>query len=948
MTAFPQVRLKVHILILAGLLSLSPIAKADSTHIPTALVIHSYNIEYAWTADVHSGILQRINSMDKAHLVYTEFLDWKRFPDEALVARALSVLSYKYRGKPIDVIIVTDDKALETVVRNRNELFEGIPIVFTGVYREALPSLVGSERGITGIFEDQDVKTTIRYALGIQPRARAAYIVSDINESGQAVESRLAEALKAIAPTLRVISLSDLPIEAIEKRVQGFSPEDVLFIGSYSIDSEGTTFTGETLIGKIASASKAPVYVLNTHHLGTGALGGNLLSPYLLGVAAGDLAVRILAGESADAIKPHTTGIHTPLFDQKVADRFGLSGFPPNASFINREQSIFQKYRWEISGIALVFLLLVVFIQILALNVRKTKMIASDLAARNDELVSLKAHLEASEERFRLCAIGSNDALWDWDASSGKAYRSDRWYEMTGYQRDRLAEDDIPSLIHPDDRKRFKAAAVRHTSGETSQLSDEVRIKCADGSWKWILIRGRALHGADGSITRFAGSITDIDVRKQERAEIESLAYYDQLTSLPNRARAMAIAEEAMDETPDGQICALLLVDIDDFKFVNDTYGHSTGDKILLYVASALSSLSNETIKIARVSGDEFVVIASRTTALAADRLGGLIVKLVSRKVEIDGRFHYPSVSVGVATWPDHGTNFDELLGKADAALHRAKAMGKGRHLVFDEDIRLSLVKRMRLESGLRSALDNKEIYVAYQPQVSIQTGGISGFEALARWTSDSYGEISPASFIPIAEATGQIDRIGMFVLRSAIEFVKRAEPLGISDFTVSVNISVRQLSDANFAQRVIRLLREEGVDAARFVLEITESIVIDGVAEATERLEQLRDAGFKIALDDFGKGYSSLAYLKTLPINCVKIDKAFIDDILTEEKTRVLARSIVLLSHQLGFTVIAEGVESNEQLEYLRECDCDSFQGYLFSKPTSEGDAIERLRLAH
>ena len=930
--------------VLALLCALLP-ARADSARVPTVLVLHSYNVEYAWTRDIHEGILRRINSMDGPHLVYTEFMDWKRFPDEALVARGLSLIAYKYRGRPVDAIVVSDDKALETVVRNRNELFPGVPVVFTGVYRESLPALVGGERGITGVFEDQDVGTTIRYAFGLQRNARAAYVVSDGDESGRAVEARLAAAISAIAPTIPVRSLSDLPIAAIEEKVRAFTVGDLLFVGSYSRDTEGATFTGETLIGRVANAAKTPVYVLNTHHLGTGALGGNLLSPYLLGTAAGDIAVRILSGESADSIAPHATGTHTPLFDWRVASRFGLTEFPRGAVFVNREESALVRYRREITAVAVAFLLLVALAGRLARNAHKTEKLARDLIARNDELVSVKAHLEKSEERFRLSATGSNDALWDWNAATKETYLSERWFEMTGYERDRYDRNDFSSLIHPDDRERFEHSARLHTAGATPQLNEEIRIKCANGSWKWLLIRGRALLGPEGSLSRFAGSVTDIDSRKQERAEIENLAYYDQLTSLPNRAKAKAIAESAMADTPVDRVCALLLVDIDDFKLVNDTYGHRVGDKVLMTVANVLSTLTNETIEIARVSGDEFVVIASRTTALAADRLGGLVVKLVSRKVEIDGRFHYPSVSVGVALWPDHGAGFDDILGKADAALHRAKSMGKGRHLVFNEDIQRSLVSRTTLEAGLRTAFDNKEFFVAYQPQIDIGTGAISGFEALARWTNDAQGDVSPARFIPIAEATGQIDRIGMFVFRSAIGFVKRAEPLGYADFSVSVNISVRQLADPGFSQRLIRLVREEGVDPARFALEITESIVIDGVEEAADRLAKLRDAGFSIALDDFGKGYSSLAYLKALPIDCVKIDKAFIDDILTERKTRVLARNIVQLSHQLGFTVVAEGVESEEQLEYLRECECDRFQGYLFSKPTNEGDAIRHLR---
>ncbi len=912
--------------------------------IPTVVVIHSYNVEYRWTSDIHQGIVDRLASLKKPYLICTEFLDWKRNPDPGLMARELSLISYKYRGKRVDLVITSDDKALELVCKNRQDLFPQAPIVFTGVYQEALAGLTEGQDNITGVFEDQDVAGTILYALQMRGDAKTAYVVSDYNESGQAVEARLKAALASLAPSVSIRSLSELSINEIESVLSHTSKEDMVFIGSYSIDRDGTTYTGETLIARVAAAANTPVFVLNTHHLGTGAIGGHLISPYLLGSKAGELAIRILSGDKASSIKPIESGIHTPLFDAKVAERFGITNFPPRARFLNRTESPVNLYRTEIVAAAAIIILLLALIQVLAIAVGKTRKLAKAVALRNEALAQANDRIAESEERFRLSSIGSHDALWDFDYARDAFFLSDRWYEMTGYSRERFSGADFEGTIHPQDRKLFTAAIKAHERGERDHINEELRVRCATGSWKWIRVRGKSGRVENGAITRLAGSITDIDAVKKSRAEIESLAFYDQLTSLPNRAKAAELAEQAIRLVGEGKTCSLILIDIDDFKTVNDTYGHEIGDKIILFMAKELSSLCDENIAVSRIGGDEFTVFAALTSADATERLAKLAVRLVSRKIEIDGRFHYPTASAGIALYPDHGKHFIELLGKADAALAIAKKAGKGCVHIFNDAIQRKLIARRQLEAGLRGAIENKELSTAFQPQMDVQTGRISGFEALARWNSDSYGPVSPAEFIPLAEETGMVDRIGMFVLSSALDFIKRADLMGRHDFSVSVNVSPMQLLDDNFVPRVLRMIDEAHVSANRVSLEITESVLIVGLEETVAKLNRIRQSGIKISLDDFGKGYSSLLYLKELPIDCVKIDKAFVDDILSEEKTKVLARNIVTIAHQLGFTVVAEGVETGDQLEYLKDCECDSIQGYFFSKPKTRDDALSQL----
>jgi EAL domain-containing protein (putative c-di-GMP-specific phosphodiesterase class I) len=315
--------------------------------------------------------------------------------------------------------------------------------------------------------------------------------------------------------------------------------------------------------------------------------------------------------------------------------------------------------------------------------------------------------------------------------------------------------------------------------------------------------------------------------------------------------------------------------------------------------------------------------------------------------MEIDGRYHYLTASAGIALYPDHASTLGELFQKADAALHRAKTNGKTRFFIFNSAIQQELVERMEMASCLRTAIENGEIFIAYQPQIDLREKKVSGFEALARWNSPRLGTVPPDVFIPIAEEAWMIDSIGLFIFEGVAKFIKRAESIGFTNFSVSVNVSVRQLGDTDFIHRVMRILKTMEVDPGRIAIEITESFMINDLDPVIELLSDLRKEGFILSLDDFGKGYSSLSYLRNLPLDYIKIDKCFIDDIISGESIVPLARNIIELSHQLGLKVVAEGVEVKEQLDYLRNYECDYIQGYYYSRPGTEEAALEKLNLS-
>ena len=354
----------------------------DADKTTTILIIHSYDPEYRWTTDINNGLMDKLAGIHKPHLICTEYLDWKRFPDQKNIDNLYMLFKEKYRDKKIDVIVTSDDKALEFAIKSRKALFSGAPIVFTGVYAESLAGLTGGEGNTTGVFEDQDIMSTLQYALRLQSGLRNAYTISDLDSSGQAVETRIHKTLGELNPKLPVRSLSALDIGSIEQIVAKLTMQDLVVIGSYSIDRTGKTFTGEELIGRVGLASKTPVWVLNTHQLGTGAFGGKLLSPKLLGENAGLLTERILQGVPADSIKPLADQSTIPMFDYNAAQRLkiNVTDLPLNSVYINREIPIVVQYKNELIAIAIVFFVLLVLLDILFINYRQAQRLAKDLA----------------------------------------------------------------------------------------------------------------------------------------------------------------------------------------------------------------------------------------------------------------------------------------------------------------------------------------------------------------------------------------------------------------------------------------------------------------------------------------------------------------------------------------------------------------------------------------
>ena len=571
------------------------------------------------------------------------------------------------------------------------------------------------------------------------------------------------------------------------------------------------------------------------------------------------------------------------------------------------------------------------------------------------ELKQAELNLHRSEERLRLVLRGSSDAPWDWDLSAQTMYYSPRWWQMLGYEVDELPADDQlwTRLLHPDDRDRADELFQRSLINDNEAFEIEFRLQHKLGHYVPVLARGFILRDEAGRAVRVSGTNLDLTERKRAEAQIHHLAYYDALTELPNRRFLVEQLRKALMGSDRLQMRgALLFIDLDHFKELNDTLGHDTGDELLRQVAERLLACVRASDTVARLGGDEFVVMLenlhadSGEAALEAKRIAQKILESLNRTYQVAGHPYHGTPSIGITLFDGDSAGVDVLLKHADLAMYQAKAMGRNTLRFFDDSMQAAVEQRVALEVDLRNGLSRGEMVLHLQPQVDA-SGVVTGAEALVRWQHPQRGLVPPAEFIPLAETTGLVLPLGRWVLRTACECLARwARQPHMAALSIAVNVSAHQLRESDFVDQVRAVLADTGAPPQRLKLELTESVLADNIDEITGMMRRLKAHGLGFALDDFGTGYSSLSYLKHLPLEQLKIDRSFVRDVLTDPNDATIARIIITLARELGLSVMAEGVETEAQRGFLAEHGCFSYQGYLFGRPVEI--ATFEARLAH
>lgn len=807
------------------------------------LVLNAYHFTYPWTFNQNIGINQRLEEVYPEAVIYTEFLDWKRFPDEAHLAELLVSYEIKYKNTPIDLILTTDDMGLIFALEHRDSYFSQAPIVFGGIIEFTAKEIIGDEKNVTGVYELMDPKGALALMHELQPEIEEIVLIHDLSESGIRTGQNLLRAIENFeaVKAYSVRDISQRSFDDLLDEVARLHEKSVVFMVSYNSSIDGQLEKPEVFGNQLARASQVPVYTIDEFLFGQGVVGGSFLSGELHGQQMAELGIEILQGKAADTIAHIAEATAYLGVDEEVLNRFDLNVKNVNETplIINQHFSFYETYKLEVwIGISVMSMLLLILI-VLILNIIKRKHSESVVLYQKMELQEINEELLASEEELR----AQNE-------------------ELQNYQR---------------------------------QLTKE--------------------------------------------------AHYDALTDLPNRFNlAQVTAKLFLDAKEQGHKLAFYFVDLDNFRYVNNTHGHSFGDELLKNIALRLMTIP-QIYTAVRLGGDEFVVIAiiesddyeTKTQAMANQLRQHLFKPYEVHDIVIPITF-----SIGYSIYPDDGETVEELILEADMAMYETKKERRPYARRYDSSIKEKYETAFHIISSLKDAYENKEFYLHFQPQIEIETNQIVGFEALLRWHSPKFGQVSPARFIPLAESSGFITTLGHCVIRQALIFVKQIKPYMLEPFKVAVNISVIQLFEDDFIADIVSLLEEEDVDATYLQLEITESIMIDSYELCIERLKVIRSLGISLSLDDFGTGYSSLSYLHHLPISEIKIDKTFIDGILSNHlEHKGLIDTILTLAKASDLCVVAEGVEDGMQVAYLKSKGCQRIQGYYYSKPLPLEDII-------
>jgi diguanylate cyclase (GGDEF)-like protein/PAS domain S-box-containing protein len=557
--------------------------------------------------------------------------------------------------------------------------------------------------------------------------------------------------------------------------------------------------------------------------------------------------------------------------------------------------------------------------------------------------------LRSSEERYQLAVQGANDGLWDWNLVTDEIFYSSRWIKMLGFEGREISNspDEWFDRVHPDDLWALRNAISYHLSQKTEYFHFEHRMRQKDGVYKWMLSRGAA-YFKDGFARRIAGSQTDIDERKKIDEQLKFDALHDPLTRLPNRTLVLERIKQANRRSKRHGMFdfALLFLDLDRFKRINDTLGHAVGDQLLMEISHRIKACLRSMDTIARVSGDEFVILLEEThTSEEIIRVTERVLHSFDQPYYVAGREINLTTSIGVVIPDEEYEDVEEVIRDADIAMNASKELGRSRYTLFKREMQQNSVTRMDMERDLQIALESEQFIVQYQPIYSLENDELIGLEALVRWNHPTRGLLSPGEFISIAEETGLIIPMGFSVLRQACTQVKdwqRRIPQR-TPITVSVNLSAKQFSQTHLFEEIHKILDECELDPQWLWLEVTESVLVQDINSATSTLQRLRQMGIHIEIDDFGTGYSSLAYLQTLPVDGIKIDRSFVNTIHINENDRKIVQTIIELCHSLGITEVAEGIETEAHKMHLKKLGCWYGQGYLYSRPQNP-DKIELL----
>lgn len=890
-----------------------------------------------------------------------EYMDTRRIESKENIEIFRQMLSYKLENlPPYDAVLVGDDNALQFALDHQEALLSGMPVVFLGINDLQRAEQAATHPLITGVVEAFSLVETIDIAHQFHPQATRVVAIVDNTLTGQGDKHQFYQASEAF-PSLKFedLNTSEFTYDAFGEVLGTMGEETILLYMSMFQDITGATMTIDEAVPFLKAHTQVPIYRTSVGGVGDGLMGGKMVSYFEQGRVAADMVVQHFQGIPIAEIPMVEESPNKYFFDDVLLREHQVDRalIPADAILLNEPTSFYRENRDLVNNVLAVMVFLLVLILVMAYDNVRRRRIERELHEKNEELAAYNEEMLATEEeltaqyqtiqehmdeltelnqKYEIATSGTNSCVWEIDLETDRMFLSDDLKRIFTVEINPTGnvEHLLNQLFPRREINRIRHAFTRYQNGTIDEISLQIPLEEQGAATRWVLFQGRGVYRQNGELVKLAGILLDITHLKEQEAHITFLAHHDPLTQLPNRNSFMNRIQEEIEA---GHAGTVMLLDLDNFKTINDTLGHAVGDDVLREIARRLKTLARENLFISRFGGDEFLILLSREAhPEAIEEQVQLIQEAFKPEFQVKNSRRQIYFSMGITRFPDDSTDIEQLIMNADTAMYRVKHSGKNHYMYYQEDMIEALKAKVEIERHLMEALSRGGFKLVYQPQVETATGNVVGFEALLRITGVS---IPPDQFIPVAEENGQIIPIGRWVAAEAIGQMAVWKEQGLPLKPVAINLSSKQLGDEDFHLFLREQLMEKDIPPQYLEIEITESVLLEETTDTTAFLNRLTEIGVRIALDDFGTGYSSLIYLTYLPIQKIKLDKTLSDRFLKGETARVMD-NIIALGHSLNMEITAEGVEDVTQYHQLRQSGCDYMQGYLFSRPLPAEEA--------
>jgi len=953
------------------------------------LTVHAYSQEYPWTKSQHRGFVDELTRNSSIPVnISTEYLDTKRRAYNKDYAKQFRrYLQVKYTGYKPNIIYVTDDYGYSFARNYLLKLYPDAPVIFSGVNNYNIVEEI-EPLPIRGVFETRDISKNLDLIPGLDKNGAEILILGDGSDTYSVIAAEIRQQLTS-RPEIKAEFIIQNNMEELIAELTS-RDQKYLFLASIGEIKGHTGFllNPEEVVAEIVETGKFTIFTMEDSYFFDGVLGGYVASGQLQGKKAAELTLGMQKDSGIHRVDNILDSPNTYIFDQSELDNLNIvlpEVIREKATFHNIPLTYYERNRNLVLAISTLLSAMLIALIVLALILRFKKkamqrkqeenrtaqlehyqnaMIAWSEASHESIADAFKKATEISSTTLNVNRV----SIWLYNEARTSIECRARYISGEGNSSgDMMLRVDFPQYFSAIDTGRRLVISDARTDPATHELAEPYLVENNIYSLLGVPIFydgniiGVVCHEHIGDFrvwttneqefsSLIASDISlslEIDKRKLIEKNLEHQVFHDSLTGLPNRALLLDRIEQAIIHAKRSlSLLAVLFLDLDNFKQINDSFGHSVGDTVLISISAKLKKALRKSDTIARLGGDEFIILMSEFKKIEEiDEVTAKLFHSLRLPLVIKGSELFVTTSIGISVFPNHGTSPEILLRNADAAMYRAKEKGRNSFEFYTEDMTGGALERVQLIANLNRALDQEELEVYYQPQYDVQKKQLIGLEALIRWPHADIGFIAPDKFLPAAEESGLIVSLDRWVMQKSLHQMKKWHDEGLVPGRLSLNLTMQQIDQLDFLEFLIKLMKDTGCEGKSLGFEITEGQLMKNPERTIKLLDCISELGIEISIDDFGTGYSSLAYLKKLPVDTLKIDKEFIRDVPGDEDDASIVKSVIALAKGMRIEVLAEGVETNDQLSFLKKEGCSLIQGYYLSQPKPAVDIPDLIR---